>query len=288
MTRVFLPCVALLIAAIQAPGPTPNPDPVVADLLAAHNRERAKEEKPPLTIAPKLVEAAKAHADDMAEHETMSHEGSDGSEPAERVKRRGYRFVRTGENVAFGQQSVDSVVEAWMNSPHHRENILGDFSAMGGARVVGGEGTPYWCVVFGTPLTQLDPTRAAEDLVEELNKARSEAEARVLKVGPALVETAKAEARRMAGRDALQADAEKGKAPSGLDKLAKAQARRYQSIGQSLATGYPTAREVVSSLLESPDQKKTLLGNYDEIGVGYANAEDGTPYWCLILARSRR
>src|SRR5436309_1691882 len=68
-------------------------------LLAAHNRIRAENELQPLRANRQLAEAARDHARDMAEHQKLSHEGSDDSDPAKRVKRRGYRFQEVGENI---------------------------------------------------------------------------------------------------------------------------------------------------------------------------------------------
>src|SRR3954463_15008383 len=90
-----------VLSAVSARGQdAPQVDPIVAELVAAHNRERAEAKLPPLALEPKLEAAAQAHARDMAEHEMMSHEGSDGSTPAERVKKAGYHYQKTGENVA--------------------------------------------------------------------------------------------------------------------------------------------------------------------------------------------
>src|SRR5689334_15742938 len=61
------------------PAPDAGLDPDMVELVAAHNRERAKEKLAPLTANAQLTAAARIHARDMAEHEMMSHEGSDGS-----------------------------------------------------------------------------------------------------------------------------------------------------------------------------------------------------------------
>ena len=70
----------------------------------------------------------------MADHDKMTHDGSDGSTPAERVERAGYHYQTTGENVAQGQKTCEEVIRAWMNSPHHKENILKpEFTEIGAA-----------------------------------------------------------------------------------------------------------------------------------------------------------
>ena len=62
----------------------------------------------PLTLDPKLTAAAQAHADDMAAHQKMTHDGSDGSTPSDRIKRQGYQFQNEGENVAEGYRTVET------------------------------------------------------------------------------------------------------------------------------------------------------------------------------------
>lgn len=120
-------------------------------LVEAHNREREKAGKPPLEPNERLTAAAQRHADDMAGRRRMTHRGGDGSSPFRRMANEGYRFARAGENVAAGQQTPDSVMKAWMASPGHRRNILGNYTEIGAAYATDEAGTPYWCVTFGTP-----------------------------------------------------------------------------------------------------------------------------------------
>ena len=128
------------------------PDSIVAALLSAHNVERKKAGKAPLKLSEKLTLAALAHAKDMAQHHTLDHTGSDKSTVSERAKRQGYVYILVGENIADGQHDVDDVMETWMESPGHRENILADFTEMGAARVKDDKGINYWCVDLGTPM----------------------------------------------------------------------------------------------------------------------------------------
>ena len=53
-----------------------------------------------------------------------SHAGSDGSNAGQRIERQGYRWRAWAENVAVGYPDAASVMDGWMNSPGHRENIL--------------------------------------------------------------------------------------------------------------------------------------------------------------------
>src|SRR5437763_9878267 len=98
---------ASVVLALAVPPSGPADDPTTEALIAAHNKERAERKLPPLAAEPRLTAAAKAHAADMASHKKMAHEGSDGSAPADRVRRAGYTYLKTGENVAAGQETVE-------------------------------------------------------------------------------------------------------------------------------------------------------------------------------------
>jgi serralysin len=105
-------------------------DKRVLDLI---NQERAKLKLKPLSLSEKLDTAADLHSKDMALKDYFSHTGKDGSSPGTRIKRAGYTQGTTwGENIAAGQTTPESVVQAWMNSSGHRANILNPkFTHMG-------------------------------------------------------------------------------------------------------------------------------------------------------------
>ena len=116
----------------------------VVDLV---NSERAKVGCSPLKVNAKLTEAAQAHSEDMAEHSNMSHTGSDGSSPGDRIEKAGYSWSTYGENVAYGYSSAKSVMEGWMNSSGHKANILNcDFKEIGVGHAKPGD---YWTQDFG-------------------------------------------------------------------------------------------------------------------------------------------
>lgn len=95
------------------------------DVVRLTNAERQKAGCPSLTPVAELNRAAQAHSDDMAAHNVMQHEGSDGSTMTTRAERSGYTGWRgLAENVAAGYPTADAVVAGWMSSPGHRKNIL--------------------------------------------------------------------------------------------------------------------------------------------------------------------
>lgn len=60
----------------------------------------------------------------------------------------GRRFERIGENIADGQDGAAEVVAAWMDSPEHRANILGDYTHVGSAQATG-HGVIWWVSHYG-------------------------------------------------------------------------------------------------------------------------------------------
>ena len=85
-----------------------------------------------LQLDSRLGEAATAHARDMAERGELRHEGRDGSSPAERVARTGYRWRSVGENVAAGPPTIEEAISGWLGSPGHCANLMSPrFTEMG-------------------------------------------------------------------------------------------------------------------------------------------------------------
>ncbi|MFD2802751.1 CAP domain-containing protein [Prauserella oleivorans] len=110
------------------------------------NRERASAGCAPVRVDSNLTSAAQAHSDDMATHNRLSHESSDGTSFDERVESYGYPDP-AAENVAMGLSSADAVLQNWMTSETHRDNILDcDVTAIGVG--VNSDGW-YWTLDFG-------------------------------------------------------------------------------------------------------------------------------------------
>lgn len=133
-----------------------SPTGFQVEMLNAVNRERAANGLPNLCMNTKLQNAAQGHSNDMAANDYMSHTGSDGSKMSQRIKAAGYDRTACGENVAAGHTSVNEVMEAWMNSPHHRDNILRRKFTMFGCGYAYSESSTYkhyWTQNFGASNT---------------------------------------------------------------------------------------------------------------------------------------
>lgn len=92
-------------------------------LFQAINRERAASGLPPLKWDEALANAARQHAETMAEQRALSHGFPGELSLPSRVTRAGGRFSWLSENVAEGP-NAENISEQWMQSPNHRANLL--------------------------------------------------------------------------------------------------------------------------------------------------------------------
>ena len=99
--------------------------PVGYAIVRLLNRTRASYGLPGLRISRLLFRAAGAHSQDLASHGTFSHDSTDGTSFAARM-RRVTRARLVGETLVemTGQATAQRIVQAWMNSPPHRTEIL--------------------------------------------------------------------------------------------------------------------------------------------------------------------
>ncbi|HXG69831.1 MAG TPA: CAP domain-containing protein [Gemmatimonadaceae bacterium] len=121
-------------------------------IVNAINDEREQRGLRPVTWDPRLDQAAKLQARNMAALRRMAHNLPETAQPTlvARVRAAGYAYRRITENIAFGQRDAETVVESWMNSPGHRANILDPNVSETGIGVTRSEnGRLYFCQVFG-------------------------------------------------------------------------------------------------------------------------------------------
>ncbi|MDT0395744.1 MULTISPECIES: CAP domain-containing protein [Streptomyces] len=119
-----------------------------AEVLRLVNVERAKVGCSPVTPSDGLTDLATAFSDDMAERDFFDHTDPDGDTPWDRAETAGIANLG-GENIARGQADAEAVMQAWMDSPGHKANILNcDFKTLG-VGVHMGSGGPWWTQNFG-------------------------------------------------------------------------------------------------------------------------------------------
>ena len=95
-------------------------------LLEATNHQRQARGFPLLVESERLSAAAELKARDMLAKQYWSHVSPAGVTPWQWVEAAGYEFSYAGENLGKGFHSPGGVVQAWMDSPEHRANLLGE------------------------------------------------------------------------------------------------------------------------------------------------------------------
>ncbi len=130
----------------------------VAGVLAQTNQHRTQAGLKTLTGNSVLNKAAANKMADMFSRQYFAHESPTGEGPADVVEAVSYEYIRVGENLALGNFKDDAdLVQAWMDSPGHRANILHAGMSELGIAVGRGqfEGRDTWLAVqtFALPLS---------------------------------------------------------------------------------------------------------------------------------------
>jgi len=126
----------------------------VEQLLSLTNTKREASGLPTLTINSQLSQAAAKKAQDMFSNGYWAHMSPNGRSPWDFIVESGYRYSVAGENLAKNFSNSQGVVDAWMASPTHRDNILkSNYRDIGFAVVNGvlnGEETTLVVQMFGS------------------------------------------------------------------------------------------------------------------------------------------
>lgn len=148
-------CAVLVLAC--AGGSAPSPAPVTTDyrdleqaVVRQVNAYRVRRHLRSLGVDSALARIAREHSRDMAERRvSFGHDGFN-----DRVKEadRRFDFSEIAENVALNDyprsRTVTVAVDGWLGSPHHRENIEGNFDRTGVGIARSGDGTYYYTQIF--------------------------------------------------------------------------------------------------------------------------------------------
>lgn len=131
---------------------------VKSEIIKETNIQRQNNGLLALSENTKLNQAALAKANDMFKKQYFEHESPQGIGPGELVSEQKYQYVAVGENLILGNFSSEKeVVDKWMASPGHRENILNKRYTEIGVAVIKGtyKGENVWIGVqeFGLPLS---------------------------------------------------------------------------------------------------------------------------------------
>ncbi|WP_226677375.1 CAP domain-containing protein [Rossellomorea aquimaris] len=101
-----------------------NASGYVKQVIDLTNQERKKNGLSALKMDGELSNVAEMKSEDMKEHDYFSHTSPTYGSPFEMMENFGVDYSTAAENIAVGQKTPESVVNAWMDSPGHRKNIL--------------------------------------------------------------------------------------------------------------------------------------------------------------------
>jgi uncharacterized protein YkwD len=155
----FLP-LSLVKGSVQAAGDDGRDQSVEKRVIELVNRMRVKGAKcgsryyrgtRPVVWNDTLGKVSLKHSLDMAGKENLGHAGTDGSGPGERIARFGYKWMIYGENVGEGYLTPEEVVNGWLRSQGHCENIMNPAFKEAGAAFAKGTRRIYWTLVLATP-----------------------------------------------------------------------------------------------------------------------------------------
>ena len=130
-------------------------------------------------------------------------------------------------------------------------------------------------MTFGTPIPELKPKEAAADVVKYFNEDRKNRKKPLLKAEAKIGKVAMEISAVMAKNDSAKIEGDPF-------KLIETDAPRGREFRILLSGNAPTHVEAAKSVL---GEEVGAFDDFREVGVGYAIAKSGTPYWCTILAK---
>ena len=133
----------------------PNIDDIKAlenEVIKLVNSERAKNGLPALKANWQVSRVARYKSQDMIDKNYFSHTSPTYGSPFRMLETFGVSFSAAGENIAMGQRTPSEVMNAWMGSPGHRNNILSpSFTEIGVGLAKSANGRYYWTQMFIKP-----------------------------------------------------------------------------------------------------------------------------------------
>jgi uncharacterized protein YkwD len=142
-----------------ASSPPPPPPPVTAagpgtgrraidEMVALVNAHRRSVHCPELVWMQTVANAAQGHADDMARRNYFAHQSPEGQGPTDRLAAQRVSYRAMGENIAQHPGTPRDVLNGWLASPGHRQNLERCTYTHHGIGLRDG----YWTHLFITPM----------------------------------------------------------------------------------------------------------------------------------------
>ncbi len=138
-------CFSTVVAQEAQAGPD---DPEIREFIRLLNARRQASGCPGLKWDDRLAAVAQAHSRDMIQRNFFSHDNPDGQDPFDRLDKAGIYYSEAAENIVSGCRTGKEAYQSWLNSPHHRINMLNcQYTRLGVGRARG-----RWTLVLIRPL----------------------------------------------------------------------------------------------------------------------------------------
>ncbi|EFL28879.1 allergen V5/Tpx-1 related protein [Streptomyces himastatinicus ATCC 53653] len=263
----------------------PAPPPGDDGFLGLVNAARSRHGVPPVTLDPRLIRAAEAHAAAMAAHGALGAECPDGTSLFHRIAAHGYAPLTVAEHLVSGPRTPDAFVDYCLSGEERRGPLRDPAVTHVGIGRASGAGDVFWTAVWAQPFTPDGLRRFASEVITLTNAERAAARLAPLAPDPRLTAAAQAHSDDMVARDFYDHTSPEGRQP--WDRAATAGAT-HRGIGENIACGQRGPAEVVRGWMNSPGHRANILKPaFTHIGVGYATGSRAGTYWTQVFGASR-
>lgn len=241
---------------------------------------------PAVVLDRRLSGAARAHAAVMAGQRRLGAEGADGVSVFQRVTAAGYRYIRIDQHLVSGPRTPGEFVEYCLSGERTREALYDPAltEAGVGQAVDSRSGDVYWTALWACPFTSDGLVRTAAEVVALTNAERTAAGLRPLADDRRLASAAQAYSADMAARAFYAHTSPEGLEP--WDRAAAAGAT-HRGIGENIACGQRSPREVVRGWMNSPGHRANILKpDFTHIGIGFAGGGPAGTYWTQLFGQA--
>lgn len=239
----------------------------------------------PLVESPVLTQVAQDYSRRMATEGFYGHTDPQGKDVTDRIAAAGYLAQMSAENIAGGQPDPETVVDGWLNSPGHRENIMNPDLQEIGAGYAYADSPPYyhyWTHVFATPDASVgrDLTQYPDQALAAINDLRQQAGGSPLTMDPTLTAIAQRHLEGLAHAQDFDAQVD----PT-LEAASQEALPGHQQIVALAAAGPGTPEDVVAKWAENTGNSNLADAGLTTAGIAYLFIEedDYRHYWLLLM-----
>lgn len=246
------------------------------------NRYRVSKGLKELKINEAIRAEALGHSKNMASGKIpFSHKGFD-----ERFNKLATIFNMSSgsENVANGPAEAQTIVNGWLASPKHKENIEGDFNMTGIGIAQARNGTYFYTQIFVKSPEK--PKIVVDEFEGELLRLINDHRKSLGLTGFTKNDLMRTEALKYSEQMAA------GKVPIGPPSFDSPIRRlvpnmNAKAMAELIGYGFNSPKEVFDSWMASSKQRETIEGSYDLTGIGITQSKDGKVFVTQVFILSR-